>query len=133
MVEFTLQVPSLKVIVAAVWRLFDRLSSGPNFQVLMADLIWWAYLLGLQGALLCGAFLQEILVRGFFKVSFLQGGLLGSLFLRFLGIRLGLDGSLPSRDLLLVNSLLSESCFFGLLFFDRRFLARVLLLGLGFG
>ena len=44
-----------------------------------------------------------------------------------LGISLGLDRSIPSRNLLLVDGLLPESCFFGLLLFHSWFFARVLL------
>ena len=40
---------------------------------------------------------------------------------------LGLDSSLPGRNLLLVNSLLPQGSFLGLLLFNGRFFVRVLL------
>ena len=146
MLEFVLQVPSSKVVVAAVWRLFVGLSGSPSFQVLLADLIWRASVLNLQGAL-PGSFLLPSLgivsfLLGFLGISLgifsllvgflVQGSFLGGLlpesclflcspFLGFLGISLGLGSSLPGHNLLLVNSLLPQSSFLGLLLFYRRF------------
>ena len=112
MLEFALQTPSLKV----VWRLFVRLSGRPNFQVLLADLIWRASLLTLQGALpgsflLQGSFLDLLLFDRLSSGPNLQV-LLADLIWR--ASLLNLQGALPGSFLLqgsFLGGLLPESCF----------------------
>ena len=122
MLEFALKTPSSEVVIVAVWRLFDRLSSGPNFQVLLADLIWRASLLNMQGALPGSFFVGSLLNGSFFCSLGILSLLVGSF---------GLNRLLPNRNLLLVYGVLLQGSFLGLLLFDRRFLARVLVAELG--
>ena len=108
MLELALQTPSSKVVVLAVWRLFDRLSGGPNSQVL----IWGASLFGFQGALLDsfllqGRFLNSLVPESCFLICSLFHSLdIDRLLVGFLGISPDLDGSFPSCNLLLIDCLL---------------------------
>ena len=79
-----------------------------------------------------GLLLFVVVVEGSLLGSFLLLSLFSSLgivslLVGFLGISLGLCSSLQSRNLLFVDGLLLQGSFLGLLFFHRRFFARVLL------